>query len=229
MTIKGRAIGGSSYRFAIEPEPFNPGVVDWPVVSDLKPWQPGGDNSSSTPAQMLDRISQQNIAYLVARYPRGVAKDFSTNVLVNPETFSESVEPQYSRRPVLGLSHEVIQYIRTASREISMQLWVSWDVYIQRKMITSGAHPVAFRDFMVSLCVPAGARLSPPLVELHWPGANLGFMGVVSSLNIEYTRFSSRGDPIEYTVDVTFLEVAAALMTSPYVGLFGLGKKAQMG
>lgn len=229
MTIKGQAIGGSSYRKGIEPETFDPGSLSQSDVKGTLAKSGAGTSSSQGVAQLLDRISQDNIAYLVARYPRGTSKDFRTNVLVNPESFSESVEPQYSRRPVLGLSHEVLQYIRTASRDLSMQFWVSWDVYIQRGFASHEMHPVAFRDFMVSMCVPAGPRLSPPLIEVHWPGANLGFVGVVASLGIEYTRFSSKGDPIEYTLDVSFVEVARALMTSPYVNLYGIGALAQKG
>lgn len=229
MTLKGRPIGGGSFRYEIDPEPFNPGGQNRAISDSNATFNSGSSNGGQGIAQLLSRISQENLAYLVARYPRGVSEDFRTNVVVNPESFSESIEPQYSRRPVLGLSHEVLQYIRTASRELSMQFWVSWDVYIQRKLATQDMHPVAFRDFVASLCVPAGARLSPPLVEVHWPGANLDFMGVVSSLGIEYTRFSSRGDPIEYTVDVSFVEVARALMTSSHVNSFGLGRHAQRG
>lgn len=221
MTVKGRAIGGSSYREQIIPETFDPGTT--------KPESGFWGMKPQKTAQMLDRISQDNIAYLVVRYPRGTGIDYRTNVVVNPESFSESVEPQYSRRPVLGLSHEVLQYIRTASRELSMQFWISWDVYIQRGLADHDIHPVAFRDMLESLCVPAGARMAPPLVEVHWPGANLGFMGVVDSLSIEYTRFSSQGDPIEYSADVSFVEVARALMTSPSVLFYGLGINAQKG
>jgi hypothetical protein len=229
MTIKGRAIGATTFRKKISPEKFDPGTHSWTDLIAIQAKQEIGVTANQKTAQMLQRIAEYDIAYLVARYPRGTSADFRTNVVVNPESFSESVEPQYSRRPVLGLSHEVIQYIRTASREISMQFWVSWDVYIQKKLAHHDMHPTDFRNFMQSLCVPVRARLAPPLVEVHWPGANLGFTGVVDSLSIEYTRFSSKGDPIDYTIDVTFVEVARALMVTNPVFFFGMGRRSQLG
>ena len=143
--------------------------------------------------------------------------------LANPTTFSESVEPQYSRRPVLGLSHEVVQFIRTASREITMELWVSYHLFLQKGWAPDTVRPLILRNFFQALTMPLKARAAPPRVEVDWPGASLNFVGVASSLSFEYQRFASSGDPLEYSISVTFLEVAGALMTAPKVLLNGIG------
>jgi hypothetical protein len=167
-------------------------------------------------------------------YPTGKGVKPKTLVaLVNPTTFEESFSPQYAKRPVLGLSHEIVQYIRTNSREISMELWFSYQVLVQRgqAMRPEGGpirdiDPVGYRNIFASMAVPAGPGLAPPLVDVLWPHAHLYFRGVVSSLSFRYEMFSSRGHPLQYTISVTFLEVARDLMPSTAVAAFGMGYAA---
>lgn len=153
--------------------------------------------------------------------------------IVNPTTLSESISPQYSLRPVLGLSHEIVQYIRTAARTISMELYCSYHILQIRRH--GGAFNdsldtlLLWRNFFESLVVPSRAGLAPPLVAFHWPGADLHFKGVVSSLSIEYQRFAHNGTPIEFTIDLDFIEVADRLMTTDKVWKHGIGMKAYGG
>jgi len=148
------------------------------------------------------------------------------HALINPTTFSEGWEPQYSKRGVLGLSHEIIQYIRTSSRTITMDLWISWQVFCQTGWAIPEKGPLHYRDFFAALTVPCGRRLAPPLVDVNWPGASLSFTGVVDGLHFEYERFSSLGEPLEYTIKLKFLEVLSGLMTYSRVLQSGFGQLA---
>lgn len=160
------------------------------------------------------------------RLPKPLGQLRSVYALANPDGFSEEMEPQYSKRPVLGLSQEIVQYIRTASRTISMDLWVSWELFVAKGWVESAIAPLLYRNFFMALTVPASVRKAPPQVEVRWPMANLNFVGVVTSLRVQYERFSHMGDPLDYMLSVSFVEVANRLMTSPRVLVAGPGYKA---
>lgn len=139
----------------------------------------------------------------------------------------ESVSPQYSRRPVLGLSHDVVQYVRTDSREISMELWCSYHVVMRNIPSLTNDQAlhrlIKHRNFFESLTVPSGPRQAPPLAHVNWPEANLYFQGVVTGMNIEYTQFAHSGAPMEFFIDVSFLESSRGLMTHDRVKQTGWG------
>jgi len=148
---------------------------------------------------------------------------------INPTSFRETVDAEYAKRQVLGLSHSVAQYVRTNSRKIQMEIWMSAHILARKGL---AAIPVTgpeadsildLRDFFESLLVPCGRGMAPPIVEVDWPGASLHFVGVLESLNTEYERFGFNGVPIEYKMDLSFLEVATDLMISSEVRNKGLG------
>lgn len=144
--------------------------------------------------------------------------------LVNPTTITESVDPQYSKRPVLGLSHEVVQYIRTPSRTLSFQLWISHHVYQQRGWIGKNIDPLHMKQFWQGMSVPFSAGLPPPLVKISMPGLSLNFAGVVDSLSINYEQLSIKGDPLIYTVDISMIEAPEkGLMTTDKVFSYSMG------
>lgn len=191
---------------------------------------PSADNSA---AFLAARGHDEERLVLFRAYPVGPEVEDDTPVeqhaLVNPTSFSESWEPQYSKRGVLGLSHEIIQYIRTSSRIISMDLWISWQVFIQKNWVPKEAQEkgaLYYRDFFAALTVPCGRRLTPPLVNVDWPRAALSFTGVVESLSFDYERFSAEGEPLEYTIKLKFLEVLSGLMTYSRVFQSGFGQLA---
>lgn len=147
--------------------------------------------------------------------------------LVNPTSFKESVQAHYALRPVLGLSHEVVQYVRTGTRKITMEIWLSYHLFLQRGMVTKTPDALlSKRNFFESLLVPAQLGAAPPLVQVNWPGADLWFEGVLESMSTDYERFDFTGAPIEMKMDLTFIEVARKLMTSPSVYESGLGYEA---
>lgn len=150
--------------------------------------------------------------------------------IVNPTTVKETVQAHYSLRPVLGLSHEVVQYVRTGSRRLQMELWLSLHI-LKRRNETEGdmdetiqpSDLLTWRNWFESLMVPSGLGKAPPLVSVIWPYAEFNFLGVIESLNIDYERFDYRGAPIEMKLDLNMIEVMTGLMTTKSVFKQGFG------
>jgi hypothetical protein len=205
-------------------------------TKDIEDWLDTGikaveqENTAEQQRKPQPRKYRIQDKYLITFYskwipgPEPAAPLSIQRALVNPTSFTESVKAEYSKRPVLGLSHEVLQYIRTTARTITMQLWVSYHLYVQRKWGGADRQAVLrFRNFFESLIVPTGLGLAPPYVYVDWPGAELHFKGVLESLDIEYQRFAFDGTPMELSLSVTFCEIADDLMTSESVMENGLG------
>lgn len=197
----------------------------------------GLDAGGAESAMLAARMQNDDRLVLFRANPEGGIDDsLEQHALVNPTTFGESWEPQYAKRGPLGSSQEVMQYIRTASRTITMDLWISWQIFIQMGIAGPEKGPLAYRDFFSALTVPCGRRLAPPVVDVIWPRTNaegkwfggdvLSFSGVVESLSFEYERFSNMGEPLEYTIKVKFLEVLSGLMTYSRVLANGFGNRA---
>jgi hypothetical protein len=126
-------------------------------------------------------------------------------ILVNPTSIKESVIPQYSMRGVLGLSHEVVQYARTASRKITFQVWVCAIVVSADKGEIEDASKV--RNFWHGLCMPWAEGLPPPLVNITAPYFKLNFTGFVTDMGVNYENFCVNGMPMAYTIDLSMVEV----------------------
>ena len=170
------------------------------------------------------RIEPKNVVAFYVAYPQKLQNSsYLVEAVVNPTSFTESMSSEYSKRPVIGLSHEVLQYSRTSNREIKMELWVSYTVLIQRFSAQEKISPLQYRNRFHAMLVPAGPRMCPPVVVLYWPFADLGFKGVATSIEIEYTQFSQMGDPLEYTITAAFTEIPDRLIQSPYVKTKGIG------
>lgn len=177
---------------------------------------------------MFTRIAPKDMVSFRSKGARDVSWSSRYTAMANPESFNESVTSHYSQRAVLGLSHDVVQYIRTSSREIDMELWCNYHAFMVRSPDISEHFAlerlIDHRNFFESLMVPAGPRLAPPLVTVEWPNAKLHFKGVVTDLTINYTRFAYNGAPIEFTLDLSLLESARGLMTSEGVRRTGFGR-----
>ena len=160
----------------------------------------------------------------MARAPQTMKWSSPWYAMINPASFKESVAVHYASRQVLGLSHEVAQYVRTASRKISFDLQLSLLVLRQIAGDSSGPKELLkSRNWFESLLVPAGLGLAPPTVRAEWPGAELWFIGVVDSLSVEYETFRFDGKPMSMKLDVSMIETPDALMTSSRVLAKGLG------
>jgi hypothetical protein len=143
--------------------------------------------------------------------------------LVNPASFSERVRAVYAKDPVLGLSHEVLQYTRTESRTIPLDLYISWHIMVQKGLGTKIEDMLDWRNFFQSLVVPSALGLAPGLVKIIWPGAKLSFVGVVEDVDVTYEEFAPSGHPITYSISLAFTEIARKLMTAGVVRNRGLG------
>lgn len=187
-------------------------------------WESENSSRSARDPGSLDaRVASDCMATFV-RTGRSGQFDDEHDVLVNPESFKESIATSYSLRAVLGLSHEVVQYIRTGSRKISMELWLSWHILrLKKGPAAKLSELIDTRNWFEGCMVPQGLGLAPPLVLLLWPGAKLNFIGVIDSLNIEYQRFTTRARPMEIKLDISMIEVASKLMTTPGVTATGMG------
>lgn len=156
----------------------------------------------------------------------------ATQGWINPTSIKESIDAEYSKRAVLGLSHSVAQYIRTNSRKIQMELWISAHVltFKGREALTaSGPDSEVIlqpRNFFESLLVPAARAQGPERVNIYWANGLLTFEGVLESMSTDYERFAYNGVPLEYKMDLSFLETPTGLMTAVGVREHGLGYKA---
>lgn len=205
-------------------------MADLQTASDL-----GLQRSTQPSTKLKTRLDPRHVVRFRSCRPQDGSWSEVIPAVVNPTTFNETTTAEYSMRPVLGLSHEVAQYTRTNSRRIEMELWISYHLLVMRGITPDQLHAkgpilcLRYRDFFNSLLVPSGSGLAPPLVAVKWPGARLNFKGVVTRVDIEYQRFNWQGIPIEYSIDLSFVEVADALMVSQRVRDHGLGYKAYEG
>jgi len=175
------------------------------------------------------RIDPRCVMYFVSRMGNGQAD--IRRVIVNPTSFKESTQTHYSSRQVIGLSHEVAQYVRTGSRKISMELWFSYHILFMRanadptkqNNIPDPRTLLQWRNWFEAHLVPSSLGKAPRLLSMEWPRAELHFTGVLESLNTEYERFTYNGTPMEMKMEISLLEVPSGIMLGNSVQRNGLG------
>jgi len=212
--------------------PFTRDLEDWLETATREDEQRGAAEQQGQTVRRPYFIPDKYLITFYSKWVPGPEPKAPLSIqraLVNPTSFSESVKAEYSKRPVLGLSHEVLQYIRTTARTITMQLWASLHIFMIKGITNDRLAVLQFRNFFESLIVPTDLGLAPPYVYIDWPGADLHFKGVLESLDIEYQRFARDGTPMEINLSVAFCEVADDLMTTPRVMETGLGLLAYGG
>ena len=133
----------------------------------------------------------------------------SVECLFNPTQLTERIQVNYSRLPVLGLSHQVLQYQSTGNRVVP-----GVEFYLDRFVAESepsGQDILAFRSFIRSLTVPPTGtetvvRTTPPRVLLLWPEV-LTLEAVVTDVEFQYRQFGTDGRLLVYTATVGFEEI----------------------
>lgn len=184
----------------------------------------GGPFAATSSEEWQVRILQNNVVTFRSRKAGAGQWTGERKAIVNPTSFKETIQAHYSLRPVLGLSHEVVQYVRTGTRKITMELWLSYHIFLQQGWLVETPDALlSWRNWFESLLVPSGVGLAPPKVAMLWPYADLWFMGVLESLDVDYERFDYRGAPIEMKLSISMIEVAEGLMLSDKVKQKGLG------
>ena len=129
------------------------------------------------------------------------------SVLFNPTGYaveeSNSWEEQKRER-----QKPELQFTSRSLKKLSMELF--FDTYEQNEDVRTHTSKIA-RLLVVSIDDGDGAR--PPIVELHWgpadPDATNGifpFVGVLASVNQQFTLFTGSGMPVRAKLSVAFTE-----------------------
>lgn len=150
----------------------------------------------------------------------------------NPTEFEEGLEAQYNRQQVLGLSHQVLQFIGTGNHHFTMELF--WNRGVTPEVreedlanigISEISELAEAKAFFESLMYPTGGATSitsgaPPRVLVVWPGV-LSMTCVLMAMNTTNERFNSRGETVEATMSLQFEEIRDVRITSQEVRQFG--------
>lgn len=177
---------------------------------------------------MTDSVYKRapRVRFINIRSGEGITAQF------NPTEFEEGLEVQYTRQQVLGLSHQVLQYINTGNHRFSMELF--WDRNITPEIREENLGDIGVSEitelseakaFFESLCYPTGGATSitsgaPPRVLVVWPGV-LSMTCVVMSMNTVNERFNYLGETVQATMSIQFEEIRDVRITSQEVRQFG--------
>lgn len=130
----------------------------------------------------------------------------------NPTQFEERVAVNYARPPVLGHSHQELQYLNTNNLQVPMQFF-----FLSRDI---ASHEVVqdAKAFFYSLVYPVNEPGSivgsaPPRCLLVWPKV-LSLTAKVTQLSIKNQRFNSDGEVVQLLIDCQFEEMRNVRYTS---------------
>jgi hypothetical protein len=140
----------------------------------------------------------------------------SIECLFNPTQLSEKLDVNWNRLSVPGLSHQVLQFQSTASRQLS-----GVEFYLDRFFAAEQPGDVDildFRSFLRALTVPpTGSEgvvaTAPPRVLFIWPGV-VTIECVVGSIEFQYKQIAVDGAVLVYAASVTFEEILDTRVTS---------------
>lgn len=150
---------------------------------------------------------------------RGVP--FRVQLPINPRTFDISTRPEYARLGPLGLSHGVLNYLRTGSTEVRFQaLYQRQVVELQLPRAMTQRDDELLLKFFLGLVAPLAQGDRPPLVRLQ-VGRFLNLLGIVERADVRVARIDRDGIPYEYTTDVEFVEQRTVFRDQALVHSFG--------
>jgi hypothetical protein len=135
----------------------------------------------------------------------GVTRNFQ----FNPTQWEEAIGAEFARQTVPGLSHQVMQFINTRNREVTLDLFFSNANYPSGSK--GGVNPIlSTRRWLRSLVHPrrGGGRVTggAPRVLFTWP-AFITFTAFIVDLKFTYRRFNWKGEPTQMVVAVSLEEV----------------------
>jgi hypothetical protein len=144
-----------------------------------------------------------------------LATNETQSCLLNPTQFAERVAVNYNRAPVLGLSHQPLQYQSTGNRQIP-----GMEFYLDKFFAAAAPGDPDiddFRNFLRALTVPTtpvvGTPTAPPRVLVLWPRV-LTIETVIMELEFSYKHFAGDASVLLYTATVTFEEILDVRVTS---------------
>lgn len=132
-------------------------------------------------------------AEIVPQSPLGAAP---ISVLFNPTRYGLGASNQLAEIGIPGLPAPILQYVRGASRNLTMQLF--FDTY------ETGANVTTYTDAVFGLLKIEPTTHAPPICTFRW--GSLSFQGVVERVEGQFTLFLPTGTPVRATLDVTFRE-----------------------
>lgn len=133
-------------------------------------------------------------ATIMPQSPPGAA---AIAVLFNPTHYGLGASNQLAEIGIPGLPAPILQYLRGASRALTMQLF--FDTY------ETGESVATYTDAVYSLLNIEVTTHAPPICVFRW--GSLTFTGVVERVEGQFTLFLNNGMPVRATLDVTFREV----------------------
>lgn len=148
----------------------------------------------------------------------------------NPTTLEESLEVLYQRQAVLGLSHEPMQYQRTANYKIPIELY--WTSTREDARAPQGQQPNgpgrSFTDInqenrrnLLSWCYPERGASdilggAPPRLLFIWP-EYIAMTCVITSVRIRVSKFSLSGKPDQWRCTLNLEEISDVRLTQEEV------------
>lgn len=154
----------------------------------------------------------------------------SMSAFLNPASLRQRTQAEWVAIGVPGLSHEVMQYSRTRSIELSFELYWNYEEACRRllerqrdrKEVVPGSggrlldfRPglsvdwLTYRDFLLSALYAPERGKAPPRVTITWPNV-LSLTGAFRSVELEYKEFYQTGIAKVFTAQVEFVEVRTA-------------------
>lgn len=129
----------------------------------------------------------------------GGKKNKKIKVLFNPNAYSLDHGNKYAWHTIPGLSMPIAQFVTGETPTLSMELF--FDVTLDTNTTDVRDHTTQITALMeVDKDLHA-----PPLVKFVW--GSLEFKGIIERISQKFTMFSSAGNPVRATLNVTFKAV----------------------
>lgn len=140
---------------------------------------------------------------------------------INPNQVKVNGQANWPRIAVPGLSHEVLQYSHTNSRELSFQLQWSALESVRRNRLTKlrddpnrpGTTRIVnqYRHFLASFLQPLERGFAPSRARLVWPDF-MHILGVITKINFNFTKFASSGSPMAFNANIDIVEIRTTFL-----------------
>lgn len=132
----------------------------------------------------------------------------------NPTEFTEALAVNYARLAPRGLSHEVLQYSNTGNLGFSFELFFNANDADTGGVANTAAQVsknLETRKLLHSWCYPRRTArglsgVGPPRILFVWPSV-VTLTTVITSLEINHTRFAKNMKPIEFRAVVALEEI----------------------
>jgi hypothetical protein len=140
----------------------------------------------------------------------------SVDAQFNPTELEESLEVNWARQTVPGLSHQPLQFVNTGNVKFTLELnFETQDPGADLDQLLRA------RRFLQSLCYPRRgaadvASGGPPRALFVWPTI-VSLTCVITSLTFKYSRFNVAGTPVQFTAKIGLEEIRDVRLLSEEV------------